>query len=203
MLPFVEICDILSVKEVVDFYGVEKKQNGRYKCVHHDQQKGSMVVNDKTYFCYSCQSGGNVINLVSAYFGLGLKESLLKLCYDFGQERLLNNSELEMSRKQEMSRKKKEMQKFLSDYGWLKHQMSRHDINVLAWSDCPQDQKLANVLIRAEHVLKWSLVMYRSSKTTISPFPFLEKIDYATVTGVAYKLQAVYDERQTRKHNIL
>ena len=83
MNMFQEIKDAVSAKEAASFYGLKIGRGGMTCCPFHNDRHPSMKV-DKRFHCFGCGADGDVIDLVSRYFGLSLKDAAIKICHDFG-----------------------------------------------------------------------------------------------------------------------
>ena len=80
---FEAVKEEVSARRAAEFYGIEVKSNGMARCIFHNDRNPSMKL-DRRYHCFACQADGDVINLVSAIFGIGNKEAAEKIAADFG-----------------------------------------------------------------------------------------------------------------------
>ena len=82
------ILSLLNIRQVVDYYCPHLKfnRNLRCPCPIHGGEKPNFQIYPKTgsYYCFTCQSGGDLINFTAALFGLSYKEAMEKLNLDFG-----------------------------------------------------------------------------------------------------------------------
>ena len=79
---FTDVKEAVSVKDAASFYGIKVNRNGMCICPFHNDRNPSMKV-DRRYYCFGCQATGDVIDFVSNYFGIGLKEATIKIADDF------------------------------------------------------------------------------------------------------------------------
>lgn len=83
MIPFDYIKDNVSARQTAEFYGLKIGRGGMACCPFHNDKHPSMKV-DKRFHCFGCGADGDVIDFVSQYFGLSLKDAAIKICNDFG-----------------------------------------------------------------------------------------------------------------------
>lgn len=76
------ILDILTMKEVLGKYGI--KTGKRIPCPLHNGKHNNFQVYEKSFYCFKCGAGGDVIKFVSLYFKIDYAPALRKLEYDFG-----------------------------------------------------------------------------------------------------------------------
>ena len=79
---FAEVKGFLTAKQVAESYGLQVKRNGMACCPFHNDKHPSMKI-DKTYYCFACGVGGDVIDYVSRMYGLSQYKAALKLIEDF------------------------------------------------------------------------------------------------------------------------
>lgn len=80
---FKAVKEVVSVRDAASFYGLKVSRKGMCKCPFHADKNPSMKV-DRRYYCFGCQATGDVIDFVSNYFNIGLKDAALKIADDFG-----------------------------------------------------------------------------------------------------------------------
>lgn len=73
----------VTARDVAEFYGLKVNRHGMACCPFHDDKHPSFKV-DRHYYCFGCGAKGDAIDYVAKIFGLGLRESALKICHDFG-----------------------------------------------------------------------------------------------------------------------
>ena len=72
----------VTTRQAAEFYGLEINRYGMCVCPFHSDRNPSMKV-DKRFHCFACGEDGDVIDFVSKYFGLSLKDAAIKICDDF------------------------------------------------------------------------------------------------------------------------
>lgn len=84
--------DSVPIDKIAESLGIDRKRNGKYLCVCHDDTNPSMVINktgkyENKFKCFSCGETGNVFSLVlaarfgimpSEYFNTDVKERFKK-----------------------------------------------------------------------------------------------------------------------------
>lgn len=77
-----EILNVLSMEDVIRKYGINHK---RYmcNCPFHKDNSPSMKIYNKSFYCFSCNRTGDLIEFVKQYFNLNFQEAMEKINYDF------------------------------------------------------------------------------------------------------------------------
>lgn len=80
-----KIKDSLSIKQVVEMYGVSLDSNNFSKCPLHDEKTKSFKIysNKQRFKCFGCGKSGDVVDFVKYMFYLNDKDALRKLDSDF------------------------------------------------------------------------------------------------------------------------
>lgn len=106
--PWDIINDRLSMIDVVRFYGYEPSRYGSFVCCpFHHEKTPSMKIYDKSYHCFGCGNGGNIVNFVMKLYDLKCIDACKKLDedfrlgLDFGGSKKLSLYELERIRMEE------------------------------------------------------------------------------------------------------
>lgn len=112
-----EILSILSMRDILNKYGI---QIIKYMChcPFHKDNSPSMRIYDKSFYCFSCNRTGDLIEFVKQYFNLNFQESMEKINFDFNlglktKGRLNKKQLLELQNKQEIKKKQEEYKKHL------------------------------------------------------------------------------------------
>ena len=65
------------MRQVAEFYGYYVQKNGTCLCPFHQDRHPSMKIypDDKGFYCWVCQKGGDVIKFVAEVFGTGNEEA--------------------------------------------------------------------------------------------------------------------------------
>lgn len=84
MSIYTEVKEQLKLRDVAEYYGLHINKSGFTNCPFHQERTPSMKLYDDHFYCFGCQSSGDVITLVEKLFGLQPFEAAKKLKYDFG-----------------------------------------------------------------------------------------------------------------------
>ena len=81
---FTQIKMAVSVKEAVEYYGLEVNRGSMVCCPFHADRTPSMKLNEDYFYCFGCGATGDVIDLVARLFHLPPAEAAKRLAEDFG-----------------------------------------------------------------------------------------------------------------------
>ena len=81
---FTKIKMAVSVKEAVEYYGLEVNRGNMVCCPFHADRTPSMKLNEDYFYCFGCGATGDVIDLAARLFDLSKYEAVQKLAADFG-----------------------------------------------------------------------------------------------------------------------
>ena len=81
---FTQIKMAVSVKEAVEYYGLEVNRGNMVCCPFHNDRTPSMKLNEDYFYCFGCGTHGDVIDLVARLFNLTSLQAAKKPAYDFG-----------------------------------------------------------------------------------------------------------------------
>ena len=81
---FTQIKMAVSVKEAVEYYGLEVNRGNMVCCPFHNDRTPSMKLNEDYFYCFGCGATGDVIDLVAKLFNLSSYDAAKKLAADFG-----------------------------------------------------------------------------------------------------------------------
>lgn len=81
MTIFSEVKDMVTMKQVAEYYGLTVNSNGMACCPFHDDRHPSMKIY-KGYHCFACGAHGDAIGYVAQMFGLSQYEAACKLVED-------------------------------------------------------------------------------------------------------------------------
>lgn len=73
----------LSMSSVVGRYGFKPNRSGFISCPFHSEKTASMKIYDKSFYCFGCGKGGDVIKFVSLLFNISAPQAVVKLNGDF------------------------------------------------------------------------------------------------------------------------
>ncbi len=82
MSVFDTVRENVTARQAFENYGIKVNRYGMCCCPFHSDKHPSMKV-DARYYCFGCGEKGDAVDFVSKYFGLGLKDSAVKICEDF------------------------------------------------------------------------------------------------------------------------
>lgn len=77
-----EILSLLNMVDILNKYGIKIKRNMCH-CPFHKDNSPSMKIYEKSFYCFSCNLTGDVIEFVQQYFNLNFQEAMEKINYDF------------------------------------------------------------------------------------------------------------------------
>ncbi|MBQ9298728.1 MAG: hypothetical protein IJ223_06900 [Clostridia bacterium] len=105
-----EILTVLNMKNILDKYGIKIKKY-MCNCPFHKDNSPSMRVYDKSFYCFSCNRTGDLIEFVKQYFNLNFQEAMEKINYDFNlglktKNRISKKRLKEIQKEQELKKKK-------------------------------------------------------------------------------------------------
>ena len=80
-----EVKQRLSMRQVAEHYGCKVTRDGTCLCPFHNDTHPSMKIypDDKGFYCWVCQKGGDVIKFVALLYGLKNEEACKRLIDDF------------------------------------------------------------------------------------------------------------------------
>lgn len=78
-----EILTYVTMENVLDKYGIEHK-NSMFSCPFHgEDRKPSAKAYRNSFYCFSCNVTGDIIEFVEELFNLSFKEAMQKINMDF------------------------------------------------------------------------------------------------------------------------
>lgn len=84
-IDIARILESVSMEDIIDKYGLVKNQYGYISCPIHKEKTPSLKIypNRKGFYCFGCHTGGDAINFIMHYFGIGFRAAVIRLDYDF------------------------------------------------------------------------------------------------------------------------
>ena len=80
----VQIKELVGLKDVMMFYGVEFNRAGFAVCPFHAEKTASLSIkNNRFYKCFGCGASGDVVGFVSSFFSISKLEAIIKINSDF------------------------------------------------------------------------------------------------------------------------
>ena len=141
-----EIKNLITMQDIVNKYGIKHK-GAMFNCPFHKDQNASAKFYRNSFYCFSCNKTGDLIQFVQHLYNLTFQEAMQKINVDFGLG--LNNNtkidknkilEIERKRKQEELAKKRKTEEYikLSDQlRELRYEIQRNQklVNIINWED--------------------------------------------------------------------
>ena len=82
MSIYSEIKEVVTARDVAEYYGHQVSRRGMMRCPFHNDRNPSMKV-DRNYICFGCQEKGDAIRLTEKLFNLPPYKATSKLIEDF------------------------------------------------------------------------------------------------------------------------
>lgn len=105
-----EIINRLNMKDILQEYGIQTKRT-MFHCPFHKDENASAKAYDKTFYCFSCNKTGDIIQFVQYLFNISFKEAMQKINEDFGLG-LESNIKVDYKKIQERNNRKKKEKEF-------------------------------------------------------------------------------------------
>ena len=83
MSLFEQVKDRLSMEEVALMYGVQANRSHFCHCPFHNERTASMRLYEKSYYCFGCHKGGDVISFVAEMLNISQYEAAKQLAGQF------------------------------------------------------------------------------------------------------------------------
>lgn len=139
-----------SMTDILNRLNITVNRNGFCKCVFHSEDTASMKIYPKSFYCFGCGKGGDIINFVKDYQGIPFKDA----CEWISGENLTRQTRLQMSAAVMRTNKRKEKEKRIR--AELKEVNSSFDG---LWNKILNSEPLSDE--RAETYNKWQLLVYK------------------------------------------
>ena len=102
MIKAADVKNAVSLKEALSSYGIELDRSGFTLCPFHREKTPSFKVKNDRFYCFGCNTSGDVIDFVQKYFGLSFTQALIKLDNDFSLG--LDDKDFDYQKYEEMKR---------------------------------------------------------------------------------------------------
>lgn len=107
-----EILNILNMQDILNKYGI-KIIKYMCHCPFHKDNSPSMRIYEKSFYCFSCNRTGDLIEFVKQYFNLNFQEAMEKINFDFNlglktKGRISKKRLLEIQKEKELKNKQQE-----------------------------------------------------------------------------------------------
>lgn len=73
----------ITPRQAAQHYGLSAEPSGMAHCIFHDDRHPSMKLNDTYFYCFSCHTHGDVIDLVAQLFHESPYDAAKRLASDF------------------------------------------------------------------------------------------------------------------------
>lgn len=148
-----EILQLLNMQDILTKYNI-KTRNDMYSCPFHKDRTPSAKAYEKSYYCFSCNNSGDLIQFVQTLFNLSFKEAMQKINEDFNLG-LHNNTKIDYEKinkiKEERKRKELRNKKLQEQYNEICFKIDK----------C---QKTIDLLNKKIDYLNWENMVYIISK---------------------------------------
>lgn len=81
---FEQVKSLLTMKQVAERYGYEVNRQGKMCCPFHSEKTASFTIYERSFYCFGCGEGGDLITFVSKLFNVSLSAAVFRLDSDFG-----------------------------------------------------------------------------------------------------------------------
>lgn len=71
------------MRDVASFYGYTPNTRGYIRCPFHSEKTASLRLYDKSFYCFGCGVGGDMIKFVQLYFNISFPQALIRINSDF------------------------------------------------------------------------------------------------------------------------
>jgi DNA primase len=78
-----EIKRSLTMQEIACFYGFKPNRQNYIPCPFHSEKTASLRLYDKSFYCFGCGTGGDLIKFVQLYFNISFAQALIRINSDF------------------------------------------------------------------------------------------------------------------------
>ena len=141
-----QIKSIVTMQDIVNKYGIKHK-GAIFNCPFHKDQHASAKFYRNSFYCFSCNRTGDLIQFVQLLYNLNFQEAMQKINIDFGLG-LDNNTkidrnkilEIERRRKEEELAKKRKNENYIrlaNQYRELRYEIDRQLklVNIVNWEN--------------------------------------------------------------------
>ena len=141
-----EIKNIITMKDIMSKYGIKHRGN-MYNCPFHKDQNASAKFYRNSFYCFSCNRTGDLIQFVQMLYNLTFQEAMQKINLDFGlgldnHTKIDRNKilEIERKRKEEELAKKRKTENYIrlaDQYRELRYEIDRQLklVNIVNWEN--------------------------------------------------------------------
>lgn len=73
----------LTMHQIVRFYGFKPNRQNYIACPFHSEKTASLRLYNKSFYCFGCGVGGDMIKFMQLYFNISFSQALLRINSDF------------------------------------------------------------------------------------------------------------------------
>lgn len=141
-----EIKSIVTMQDIINKYGIKHK-GAIFNCPFHKDQHASAKFYKNSFYCFSCNKTGDLIQFVQLLYNLNFQEAMQKINVDFGLG-LENNTKIDRNKILEIERRRKEEElakkrknenyiKLVNQYRELRYEIDRQLklVNIVNWEN--------------------------------------------------------------------
>ena len=134
--PFDAIRASVSCLDIARHYGLTVNRSGFALCPWHFDRHPSLKLydGDRGCWCFSCQHGGDVVELASGILGLSRMEAAVTINRDFGLGLSFGHTEESPAQRRERRRRREELERYRVFLAWLEDvQVQLCQLHRLGW----------------------------------------------------------------------
>lgn len=141
-----EIKNIITMKDIINKYGIKHKGD-MFNCPFHKDKNASAKFYRNSFYCFSCNKTGDLIQFVQLLYNLNFQEAMQKINLDFGLG-LDNNTKIDKNKILEIERRRREEElakkrktesyiKLADQYRELRYEIDRQLklVNIVNWEE--------------------------------------------------------------------
>ncbi len=73
----------VPMREAAERYGLRPNRAGYIRCPFHNENTPSLKLYDHSWYCFGCQTGGDLITFVRKFFGFSFSDAVSRINNDF------------------------------------------------------------------------------------------------------------------------
>lgn len=148
-----EILNFITMEDILNKYNIANRHS-MFSCPFHADKTPSAKAYKNTFYCFSCNRHGDIIQFIQYYFNLSFRQAMQKINEDFNLG-LNINEKIDYSKIEEIKQQR------------LKKEEEKKNLNKYFISLCNKKQKyieLASSLNSQIKLNNWENIVYRISK---------------------------------------
>ena len=150
-----EICSVISMQQVLDFYGITTHYN-KAKCPlpGHDEKTPSFKIYGlRGFHCFGCSQSGSVIDFVRLMDSITTPQAINKLCHEFGLPQLDDSPSLKPT--PEQIRHNKLLKRLERMRNYLEGLLCTDDVPDYHWEDVTLSKYCKSTQRRYQPLVDW------------------------------------------------